>query len=96
MRKSAADNILDFLKENPVWFASGALQRMEWRNKDNTFATPRSIVRRLEEMVEDGLLDVEYRGKHAAHYKIKQEHRKVIYRYEPTPDGSMREIREYA
>src|SRR3990167_2809666 len=47
--KSAEQQLLDFLKSNPSKFASGDLQRREWKNKNQTLATPRSIVRRLEE-----------------------------------------------
>lgn len=99
MRKSAADNILDFLKNNSSSvFPAAQLQRMEFRNKDNTLSSPKAISRRLQELAEGehAVLDVTYPDGKNAYYQLKQEHRKVIYRYEPTPDGSMREIREYA
>lgn len=92
MRTSAEHKLREFLRANPEWFASAHLQRQLWSNKDGTNASPRSIVRRLEEMVEDGILEVEYRGKHAAYYRVKQEHIKPKYRYESTPTG-MREVR---
>jgi len=90
MKKSVETQLIDFLKSNPTWFASGDLQRKEWRNKNGTLATPRSIVRRLEENAEgeNALLEVEYRANHAF-YRIKQEHVKHRYEYREItlPDG---------
>lgn len=88
--KSAEQRIKEFLAENPAWFASGDLQRRIWLNKDGTTATPRSIVRRLEEMVEDGILEVEYRGKHAAHYRVRQDHIKKVQKVTPLSNGTVR------
>jgi DNA-binding transcriptional ArsR family regulator len=87
--KTAQENILDFLKSNPSKWASGALQRMEWRNRNNTLATPRSIVRRLEELAEEGLIEVSYEGKNAQ-YQIKGEHRKKVQVVEQLANGSVR------
>lgn len=78
--KSAETQLIDFLKANPSVFASAQLQRMFWKNKNGTIASPRSIVRRLEENTctkENplGVLEVSYIGGNA-HYQIKEEHRK--------------------
>jgi len=45
------------------WHASGSLQRVEWRNKDNSLATPRSVVRRLQELENAKILAVQHQGK---------------------------------
>lgn len=61
-------------------FASGDIQRMEWRNKNATLATPRSIVRRLEELTEEGILKVEYKERNHAFYSFGDKMR-TIYDY---------------
>ena len=79
MKKSVETQLIDFLKENPSRWASAELQRKEWRNRNGTLATPRSIVRRLEENAEaGGMLEVSYDDHNNAHYQIKQEHKKKI------------------
>ena len=93
--KSAASNIIKFLRENPQWFPSGELQRMRFQNKDGTLASPKSIPRRLQENSEgaEALLEVEYGTKNAAKYRVKEKHIKPIYKYIPLPSGSIQEIR---
>lgn len=49
----------------PAQVSSGELQRLIWKNENGTMATPRSIVRRLQELVNDGVLVVEHKKKHA-------------------------------
>lgn len=49
----------------PAQVSSGELQRMEWKNDDGTLATPRSVVRRLEELAETDELFVEIKDGHA-------------------------------
>lgn len=77
MKKSAETQMLDFLKANPAWWASGQLQKMGFKNKDGTEATPRSLVRRLEENTctpdnPHGILEVHYGNKNHASYRIKE------------------------
>jgi len=82
MKKSVETQLIDFLSQNPSVWASGSLQRMEWRNLNGTLATPRSIVRRLEENAEEGgVLTVSYDDHGAAQYQIKAEHvyKKPVY-----------------
>lgn len=75
--KTAEQNLLDFLKENPSKWASAELQRMVFKNRNGTIATARSLVRRLEEnAVEGGILKVIYDEKGNACYKIKEGYRK--------------------
>jgi len=77
MKKSVETQLIDFLKENPSVWASGDLQRHEWRNKNGSLATPRSIVRRLEEnAAEGGVLQVSYDAHGGAQYQIREEHMK--------------------
>jgi hypothetical protein len=77
--KSAQDNILDFLKkESPAWYAVGQLERMEFKNADNTLASGKSINRRCQELREEGKLEVDYRGKNHAYYRASQSAFKVM------------------
>jgi len=81
--KSAEQSIIEFLKNNPSKYASAHLQRMLWKNKNGTNATPRSIVRRLEENTctkENplGILEVSYDEHNNAWYQIKAEHKAPI------------------
>ena len=92
MKKSVEQQLIDFLRENYIWFSSGDLQRKVWLNRDGSTATPRSIVRRLEENAEgdNAVFDVSYGNKGAASYRIKQEHRKVKQVVERLPDNTVR------
>src|SRR3990167_1043994 len=47
--KSVETQLLDFLKSNPSKFASVALEKMEWKNKNGSSANPRTLIRRLQE-----------------------------------------------
>lgn len=97
MKKSAEQNLIDFLKENSDWFSSGALQRMPFKNKNGSLATPRTLVRRLQENTQgdNAVLEVKYEGR-ITYYRIKQEHRKAKYHYIDLPDGTKREVKVYA
>ena len=88
--RSAEQNILEFLKNNPSVFAAAELQRMSFRNRNGTLASPKAISRRLQELAEQGILDVTYDHKNHAHYSIKEEHRKKEQHvYQITfPDGT--------
>jgi hypothetical protein len=66
-KQSVSDQLLAYLQTNHGVFASGDLQRMEWRNSNNSLAVPRSVVRRLQELAEDDKIHCEMRGNHA-HY----------------------------
>lgn len=102
--KTAEQSIIDFLRSSPSKYSSASLQRMNWKNKNGTLASPRSIVRRLEEntCTQDnptGVLEVSYDDHGNAVYQIKQEHRKKIYRYETVMRDGVpyaRQIIEYA
>ena len=91
MKKSVETQLIDFLKENPSRWASADLQRREWRNRNGTLSTPRSIVRRLEENAEaGGMLEVSYDDHNNAHYSIKSEFKKREQIVTPItlPDGT--------
>ena len=67
--KSVSTQLEDFLRSHKgEVFASGDLQRMSWSNRNGSLATPRSIVRRLEELAEEGVIKVEYKERNHAHY----------------------------
>lgn len=56
----------DYIKSlAPAQVASGTLQRLPWKNRNGSLAVPRSVVRRLEELAEDGTLSVEIKDRHA-------------------------------
>lgn len=64
--KTVPQQLADYLKSiAPAQISSGELQRLTWRNQNGSTAVPRSIVRRLEELVEDGTLQVEIKDRHA-------------------------------
>lgn len=89
--KSAEQNIIDFLKSNPSRYAAAQLQRMEFKNKNGTLASPKAISRRLQENAEGehSVLEVSYDGKNA-YYRIKQEHRKKEQIVTRLANGSVR------
>lgn len=70
MNKSVSQQLLDYLHQNKGVFASGTIQRMEWRNANGTLATPRSLVRRLQELAERGEIQVQEINGHA-HYSAE-------------------------
>ena len=72
--KSAEQNIISFLQQNPSVFAAAELQRQPFKNRNGTLASPKAISRRLQELAEQNILEVSYINNHA-HYKIKEEHR---------------------
>ena len=97
--KSAEANILEFLKNNPSVFAAAQLQRMPFKNRRGTLASPKAISRRLQENAEaGGMLTVSYDDHNNAHYQIKQEHKKKIRQLiqlppsKEYPTGAVREI----
>jgi len=67
---SLRNRLLKYLVGAKCHVSSGDLQKLTIQH---TKHTARSAVRRLEELTEDGLLDVEYRGPHNhAFYKAKE------------------------
>ena len=73
---SAQDKVLEYIKSRPKeWHPSGNLQRMEWKNKRGTNATPRTIVRRLEELENEKLIAVGYDGLNAKYRYLEEKHR---------------------
>lgn len=70
MKSSLKNRLFNYLKNHsPEWFASGSIQRTVALK---TTYTPRTVVRRLEELAEKGLIEVEYRDKHHAWYRYKE------------------------
>ena len=65
---SLKQRLLRWLKNNPGFHASGDLQRLV---AQHTTYTPRTTVRRLEELAVCGELIVEYRKRHA-YYKFAE------------------------
>lgn len=89
--KSVSQQLLEYLRSNPnMSFPSGSLQRIDWKNARGTMATPRSIVRRLQELTENGLIQVEYRNG-AASYSVDKTKLPVRYDYieEKLPTGEV-------
>ena len=69
-KKSVSTQLKEFLGKNAGEYASGELQRMEWKNRDGTTATPRTIVRRLQELAQNGEIYVKEINGHA-HYSAE-------------------------
>ena len=86
--KSAKENLLIFLQSNEGWHHNGDLQRKDIRNKNGSLAMPRTLVRRLQELVDEGLAFVSYNTKHealfSAEFKPKM---KQIISFKETPTG---------
>ena len=89
--KSAEENLIDFLKANYGWYASPELQRMSFKNRNGSLATPRTLVRRLQENAEgpQAILEVKYEGR-TTYYRIKTAHRKLRQVVEELPSGDVR------
>ena len=64
-KKSLKERLVKYLKAQGGFVASGELQRIV---AAKTAYTPRTCVRRLEELAQEGTLIVEYRKNHA-YYK---------------------------
>ncbi len=62
------DRILKYHKGNSRWVPSGETQRLV---VEHTKYTPRTAVRRLQELAEAGLLEVKYEKGHA-YYRAKR------------------------
>lgn len=78
MTLSLKERLVRYLKNNPSFTASGALQRLV---AEKTTYTPRTTCRRLEELVEEGVLKVEYRTKNGTR------HAWYAYIEDPTKDS---------
>ena len=62
MKKSLRDRLYDYLLRSHGFIASGDLQRVV---SESTSYSPQNVGRRLRELTEDGLLEVQYRKGHA-------------------------------
>ena len=62
MELSLKDRLVKYLQNNHGWIASGTLQRIV---AEKTTYTPRTTCRRLEELVNNNKLEVQYRKGHA-------------------------------
>ncbi len=69
MKLSLKERLYQYLLKNHGWVSSGDLQRLVMKY---TTYLPRTTVRRLEELCAEGKLEVEYRKKNHAWYKIKE------------------------
>ena len=70
MKKSLRDRLLQYmLRRHSEFVASGDIQRLVM---NETKYTARTAVRRLEELAQEGKLEVKYVKGHA-HYRAKQE-----------------------
>lgn len=87
MKPTVPQQLIAYFRANAgKWIASGEVQRLQWRNKNGTTAVPRSIVRRLQELCEEGTLKEEIRDRHAWYSYAKEvRERKIIQCF--TEDG---------
>jgi hypothetical protein len=65
---SLRDRLARYLRNNHGWIAKGQICDVA---RQATGATGEHTGRRLRELVEEGILEVQYRKNHA-HYRIKQ------------------------
>lgn len=65
MKQSLKDRLYQYLLRGHGWIASGELQRIVMQH---TTYTPRTTVRRLEELAAEGKLEVEYRTKNGVRH----------------------------
>lgn len=72
--RSAEQNIISFLKSNPGAFAAAQLQRLPFKNRNGTIASPKAISRRLQELAERKILEVSYVNGNA-YYQIAEAHK---------------------
>ncbi|GEM_PF-3636287 len=86
---SLKDRILKYIRNQAGFVASGDVQRLV---TEKTSYTAQNAGRRMRELAEDGLLEVEYRKGHAFYRATS--HQKTVRRYELGDDGVMREIVE--
>lgn len=70
MDLSLKDRLIRYLRNNHGWVSSGELQKLVM---EKTSYLPRTAVRRLEELAEEGILEVQYRAKNHAWYRLSQE-----------------------
>jgi len=64
--QSVKDKLLEFLQINSGVHHGGALQRLEIRTRRNGLATGDCLKRRLNELVKEGKIHVDYNSKHEA------------------------------
>lgn len=69
MQLSLKERLVRYLKNNHGWVSSGQLQKLVM---EKTIYLPRTAVRRLEELAEEGILEVQYRAKNHAWYRLSQ------------------------
>lgn len=75
--------LLRYLKNNPTWIASGAIQRLV---ADKTSYTPQNVGRRLRELTEGNLIEVDYRQNHAYYrFKAQNASEAIVERNSRTP-----------
>lgn len=65
MKLSLRDRLYRYLVKNHGYIASGDLQRLV---AEKTTYTPRSVVRRLEELAVEGKLEVQYRTRNGVRH----------------------------
>lgn len=88
MKKSLKDRIYDYLKARPNHrVPSGEIQRLVTQKTSYTAA---NATRRLRELAEDGLIEVEYEKNHA-HYYYKPPKTQTVRTIEIV-DGVAREV----
>lgn len=71
MKITLKARLVRWLQNNPGFHASGSLQRLV---ADKTDYTPRTVVRRLEELIQEGVLEVDYRKGHSWYQIAPQRH----------------------
>ncbi len=68
MKQSLRERIIKYLQKRDYFVASGDIQRLA---QENGYYSPQNSGRRLRELAEEGILEVDYRKGHAWYrYKL--------------------------
>lgn len=94
MDRTVPTQLIAYLKNSTIAVASAELQRLPFKNRNGSTASPKAISRRLQELAEDKTTSVEYRGKNA-YYSFNPASEPPRHIFVPVilPDGT-RAVRE--
>lgn len=73
MKKSVEQQILEWLQHNPGIHHGGMIQRLYFTTRNGGTSTGDTIKRRLNDLVEEGLIFVSYNERYEAMFSANQE-----------------------
>jgi hypothetical protein len=81
---SLKERLARYMRNNHGWIASGDIQRI---TPEKAFYTPSNVSRRLRELQNEGVLEVQIRRGHAF-YRVAQKESTLFYMSKPVADVS--------